>query len=75
MNTEKIVEVGRIKSTQNRMKILNAILSAKTPLSLLELEKELQDMDKSSIYRVLRLFSTSHIVHSFESDWNTVTIR
>ena len=55
-----------IKPTANRLLVVRALDEAVRPLSLLELETQLETLDKSSIFRVLTLLRDSHLVHVIE---------
>ena len=55
-----------IKATANRIIVARALHSSLMPLSLVELEKLIATLDKSSIFRVLNLFRESHFVHIIE---------
>lgn len=63
---EDIMEKAGIKPTSNRILVLRALLGSNSPQSLAELEENLQTLDKSSIHRVLSLFTENHIVHALE---------
>lgn len=60
-----LTEAG-IKPTPNRMLVLKALHDADAPKSLVELETELQTLDRSSILRVLVLFLDHDIIHAIE---------
>lgn len=52
-----------IKPTPNRLLVLEAIMSASSPVSLADLEAILETVDRSSIFRTLNLFMSHHLVH------------
>jgi len=64
MHEEEIIlaEHG-VKVTANRILILRALLDAHAPLSMTELETELETVDKSIISRTLAAFKKHHLVH------------
>ena len=66
MDAEKILDEAGVRITANRLLVLRALLDAKAPVSLLELESELQTLDRSSISRTLTLFSDHDLVHMLE---------
>ena len=69
MNSEQILEhltKHNVKPTANRILIAEAISRYNGPVSMKELETELQTIDKSSIFRTLTLFSNRHVVHQVE---------
>ena len=55
-----------VKPTANRTLVYKALTGKEHPVSLSELENELETVDKSSIFRVLTLFLEHDIVHSVE---------
>lgn len=55
-----------IKPTANRILVLKALSEQPKPVALSDLEKALDTMDKSSIFRVLTLFMEHDAVHAFE---------
>lgn len=55
-----------IKPTSNRILVTRHLAAANGPLSLSELETELDTLDKSSISRVLGLLSAHSAVHEIE---------
>jgi len=63
--TEILENVG-IKPTSNRILVLRTLLGAKSPMSLIELETELETLDRSSIQRVLTILSGHGLVHVME---------
>lgn len=66
MDTEAILCKKGVKPTPNRTLVLRAMLDAMRPVSLVELETMLDTVDRSSIFRVLTLFTARHIVHEME---------
>ena len=55
-----------IKPTANRILILRVLLGAHRPLSMTELETELESVDKSIISRTLALFRDHRLLHALE---------
>lgn len=55
-----------IKPTPNRLLVLSELMKAKSPVSLADLERLLDTIDKASIFRVLELFSAKEMVHVIE---------
>lgn len=62
----EILERKLVKPTSNRILVLDALLKAKRPISLGELETMIETIDKSSIFRVLTLFLEHDIAHGIE---------
>lgn len=63
---EELLASRNVKATANRIIVLDALLSATRPLGLVELETEIETMDRSSIFRALSLFLNADIVHGIE---------
>lgn len=55
-----------VKPTAIRIMIYKLMHEASGPLSLLDLENELDTVDKSTIFRTLMLFLSNHVVHAIE---------
>ena len=64
--TDLLTEHG-IKPTANRLMVARELAAAGRPLSLTELERQLQTIDKSGIFRALTLFREHHLLHVIES--------
>lgn len=62
---EFLVKAG-VKPTSNRILVTRALMESESPLSLTELETELETMDKSSVFRVLSLLLAHGAVHAVE---------
>ena len=63
---EHLLEEHGIKATPNRLLVARALASAGRPLSLMELEAQLETIDKSAIFRTLGAFKDAHLVHVLE---------
>lgn len=63
---ERILESAGVRVTANRLLVLRALLSAPAPVSLIELETELETLERSSISRTLTLFADHDLVHLLE---------
>lgn len=61
-----ILESEGVKPTANRILVLRTLLNAESPMSLIEMETELETLDRSSILRVLTVFSDHGLVHVME---------
>ena len=68
MNTELIVllESHGVKPTANRLMVAKALTETIQPLSLSELERRIQTIDKSNVFRAFTLFKEHHLVHAIE---------
>lgn len=63
---EHLLEEHGVKATPNRLLVARALASAGRPLSLMELEAQLETIDKSAIFRTLGAFKDAHLVHVLE---------
>ena len=61
-----LMEAHGIKPTANRLLIARALASQSRPLSMAELEAQIETIDKSVISRSLSLFRQQHLVHTLE---------
>lgn len=61
-----ILQQAGIRETPNRVLVTDALLSARSPISLVELETQLQTLERSSVLRVLTLLLDHDIVHSMQ---------
>ena len=68
---ERMAECG-IRPTANRISIALALARAGRPMSMGELETELDTIDKSGISRALGLFRSNHLVHVLEDGSDSV---
>ena len=62
----EVLEKAGVRPTSNRILVLKALLSAKSPLGLIELESQLQTLERSSIFRVLTLLLEHSVIHTLE---------
>ncbi len=65
-NPLALIQTHGIKPSANRILILRALLAAHRPLSMTELETELESVDKSIISRTLATFREHHLLHALE---------
>jgi Fur family ferric uptake transcriptional regulator len=63
---EHLLEEHGVKATPNRLLVARALANAGRPLSLMELEAQLETIDKSAIFRTLGAFKDAHLVHVLE---------
>lgn len=63
---EDLLKEHGIKATANRLLIARALKQAHRPLSMMELEAQLETIDKSVVFRTLQLFRDAHLVHVLE---------
>lgn len=62
----RILNKREIKPTAMRLLILKTMMQQKLAFSLLDLENELDTVDKSTIYRTITLFLTHHLIHGID---------
>lgn len=62
-----------VKPTANRLLVARELDRERRPLSLMELERGILTMDKSSVYRVLTLFREHGLVHVVEGNEGVVS--
>ena len=62
---DSILREAGINPTSIRILILKCLINSQTPMSLSDLETNLDSVDKSTISRTLTIFKEHHIVHSF----------
>lgn len=61
-----LLERHGVRPTANRILIVKALAAGRHPLSMRDLEIEIQSIDKSNIFRALTLFRERHMVHAVE---------
>ena len=69
MDTQSVIhhlEHKGVKPTINRILVYSTLAQLNRPVSLRDLENEMLNLDKSSIFRVLTLFAEYDVVHAFE---------
>lgn len=66
--TQLLLDSHEIRTTPNRILVLEVLLHADTPMSMTEIANELETVDKSNVSRTLALFKEKHLVHSFEAE-------
>ncbi len=63
---DDILQNHGIRPTANRILVARTMLKSDKPLSLIEIEDTLLSIDKSVIFRTLKLFADKHLVHVIE---------
>ena len=69
---DKILSEAGITPTPVRLMVYKCLANSKTPMSLSDLEDELESIDKSTISRTLSTFKNSHLLHSFNDGSGSV---
>ena len=67
----RLLEEHGVRATVNRMLVAEALSQSGRPLSLTELETEIESVDKSGIFRSLIVFKDHHLVHAIEDTEGT----
>ncbi len=70
--SEKILDDRDIKPTAMRQLVLEIILKNKNALSLFEIEKQFENVDRTTIYRTLKTFQDHCIIHSIHDGTGAV---
>jgi len=68
MNVEHLMAEHGVKVTANRLLIARALEQAGRPLSMMELEAQVESIDKSNVFRSLMAFKDAHLVHVLDGD-------
>ena len=68
----ELLESHGVKPTANRIVIARALASAGRPMSMTELETELETIDKSNVFRTLQAFREAHLVHVLDDSGDGV---
>lgn len=63
---EAFLTEKNIKPTANRVIVARELMHATRPMSLLELDYAILTMDRSSIFRVLKVFADQMMVHEID---------
>lgn len=63
---DDLLQSSGIRATANRILVARTMLQSDKPMSLIEIEDALLSIDKSVIFRTLRLFADNHLVHVIE---------
>ena len=66
MDIQEYLENKGIKPTVNRVLVMKAITKSHNTFALRDIEDEIDTLDKSSVFRVLRLFAENHLVHEID---------
>ena len=66
MEIEEILHHHNIRPTAVRQLVAKAILHKTETFSLLDVEELMPEMDRSSIFRTLRLFAENHMLHEID---------
>ena len=64
---EQLLEQHGVKPTANRIIVARTLAHASMPMSLSELENSILTIDKSGVFRALKLFDEHHLVHTIDN--------
>ena len=63
---EELLKKGDVKPTSNRLLVLRELLTARRPMSLMDIEDAIETMERSSVLRVLTLLTRHDVIHTLE---------
>lgn len=66
MDIEEVLRHHNIRPTAVRILVARTILTKSETFSLLDVEGWLPEMDRSSIFRALKLFTENHLLHEID---------
>ncbi len=66
MDIEKKLEERGIRPTANRILVMRALHGFDRSFSLRDMEDKIDTLDKSSVFRTLRLFAEHHLIHEID---------
>lgn len=65
-NAESLLEKAGIKLTSNRLLVVRTLMHSDRPLSLIEIETQLETVERSSVLRVLNTLLDKDVIHALE---------
>lgn len=69
---EALLESHGVKPTSNRLLVARILSSCNCPATLSDMEVLLPSVDKSNIFRALKIFQEHHLVHAIEGSDGTL---
>ncbi len=63
MNTEQIIKRAGIRNTSFRNQVLELFVNSRRALSSQDIESNLKEVDRSTLFRTLRTFENKGIIH------------
>ena len=63
LQIEKIIKNSGLSATKTRKKVLSIFLKSKKPISLKEIKKLLDYVDRVTLFRILSVFEEKKIIH------------
>lgn len=66
ISPQQLLEERGIRPTANRILVARELLKASAPMALIQLEAALDTVERSTIFRVLNLFRSAHLVHAID---------
>ena len=71
-NIDNKLNAKSIKSTAMRQLVLQVLAEQKTAISLPELEKKFDKVDKVTLYRTLKTFEENKLIHSIDNGTGSI---
>ena len=66
MSSDRLLGQRNIKPTAMRKLILDVLIKNRKALSLYEIEKQFDNVDRSTIFRTLKTFQDNYLIHSVD---------
>lgn len=66
MDVEELLIEAGVRPTSNRILVAREIMKTHYPLSMTEIETNLESLEKSSVFRVLTLLLKKGVIHALE---------
>lgn len=63
-DTDKLLEAKGVKSTPMRKLVYEILLAGNSAMSLYEIEQQFDNVERSTIYRALKMFQENSLVHT-----------
>jgi len=70
---KKILKSHNLRVTDGRVDVLEYFLRQKNSLSMKDLQEELKDSDRVTLYRILSAFTENGVLHKIPDDTGVVT--
>ncbi|PKP29904.1 MAG: transcriptional repressor [Bacteroidetes bacterium HGW-Bacteroidetes-17] len=71
-NVNKILEQKNIKPTAMRQLVLKILLKKQKAVSLLDIERQFENVERSTIFRILKIFQQNCIIHGVDDGTGAV---
>lgn len=67
-DAKSLLTEKKLKHTKNRISVLNFILRSKTPVSAIQLQNNIEEIDKATIYRTLNILRDNEIIRELPAE-------